>query len=81
MALHQTFPPEKAEGKLAELYAEVEQLFGMVPNNVRLLGVSPAILDNQLQLVGYYMEHPTLSVPMLAMIRLLVSNTNARSKK
>jgi alkylhydroperoxidase family enzyme len=41
MALVQTTLPEKAEGKLAELYAEVEQMFGMVPNNVRMLGVSP----------------------------------------
>lgn len=73
MALIQTTPPEKAEGKLAELYAEVEQLFGMVPNNVRMLGVSPEILDNQIQLMGYYMGHPTLSTPLLAMIRMLVS--------
>ena len=28
MALIQTTPPEKADGKLAELYAEVEQMFG-----------------------------------------------------
>jgi uncharacterized peroxidase-related enzyme len=73
MALIQTTPPEKAEGKLAELYAEVEELFGMVPNNVRMLGVSPEILDNQIQLMGYYMGHPTLSTPLLAMIRMLVS--------
>ncbi|MFA6223098.1 MAG: hypothetical protein WC647_12365 [Desulfomonilaceae bacterium] len=73
MSLIQTTPPEKAEGKLAELYAEVEQLFGMVPNNVRMLGVSPEILDNQIQLMGYYMGHPTLSAPLLAMIRMLVS--------
>jgi alkylhydroperoxidase family enzyme len=73
MALIHTTPPEKAEGKLAELYAEAEQIFGRVPNNVRLLGVSPAILENQLQLVGHYMGHPTLSTPLLAMIRMLVS--------
>lgn len=73
MALIQTIPPEKAEGKLAELYAEFEQMFGGVPNNVRMLGVSPAILENQLQLIGHYMEHPTLSVPFLAMVRMLVS--------
>ncbi len=73
MALIQTTPPEKAEGKLAELYAEVEQMFGMVPNNVRLLGVSPALLENQLQLIGHYMGHPTLSTPLLAMVRMLVS--------
>jgi alkylhydroperoxidase family enzyme len=73
MALIQTTPPEKAQGKLAELYAEVEQMFGMVPNNVRLLGVSPALLDNQLQLIGHYMEHASLTTPFLAMVRMLVS--------
>ena len=73
MALIETTPPERAEGKLAELYAETEQMFGMVPNNVRMLGVSPAILENQLQFAGYYMGHPTLSIPFLAMVRMLVS--------
>jgi len=73
MALIQTIPPEKAEGKLAELYTEVEQIFGMVPNNVRMLGVSPAILDNQLQLLEHYMGHPTLSMQFLGMVRMLVS--------
>jgi alkylhydroperoxidase family enzyme len=73
MALIQTIPPEKAEGKLAELYKEVEQIFGMVPNNVRMLGVSPAILENQLQMVEHYMGHPALSMPFLAMVRMLVS--------
>jgi alkylhydroperoxidase family enzyme len=74
MALIQTTPPEKAEGKLAELYAEVEQSFGMIPKSVQLLGVSPTLLDNQLQLIGHYMGHSTLSTPLLAMIRMLVSN-------
>jgi len=73
MALIQTVPPEKAEGKLAELYAEVEQIFGMVPNNVQMLGVSPAILENQLQLIEHYMGHPSLSTPFLASVRMLVS--------
>jgi alkylhydroperoxidase family enzyme len=73
MALIQTTPPEKAEGKLAELYAEVEQMFGRVPNNARMLGVSPALLDNQLQLMEHYMGHPTLSTSFLAMVRMLVS--------
>ena len=73
MALIQTTPPEKAEGKLAELYAEVEQMFGRVPNNARMLGVSPALLENQLQLMEHYMGHPTLSTPFLAMVRMLVS--------
>jgi alkylhydroperoxidase family enzyme len=73
MALIPTIPPEKAEGKLAELYAEVEQLFGRVPNNVQLLGVSPAILETQMHMVAYYREHPALRTHLLAMIRMLVS--------
>jgi alkylhydroperoxidase family enzyme len=73
MALIETISPEKAEGKLAELYAATEQFFGAVPNNARLLGVSPEILENQLQIAEYYMAHPTLSVPFLAMVRMLVS--------
>jgi alkylhydroperoxidase family enzyme len=73
MALIHTTPPEKAEGKLAELYAEVEQMFGRVPNNARMLGVSPALLENQLQLMEHYMGHPTLSTPFLATVRMLVS--------
>jgi alkylhydroperoxidase family enzyme len=73
MALIQTVPAEKAERKLAELYAEVEQMFGRVPNNARLLGVSPALLENQLQLMEHYMGHLALSTPLLAMIRMLVS--------
>jgi alkylhydroperoxidase family enzyme len=73
MALIRTTPPEKAEGKLAELYAEVEQMFGRVPNNARMLGVSPDLLENQLQLMEHYMGHPRLSTPFLAMVRMLVS--------
>jgi alkylhydroperoxidase family enzyme len=73
MALIQTTPPEKAEGKLAELYAEVEQMFGRVPNNARMLGVSPALLENQLQLMEHYTGHSSLSTPFLAMVRMLVS--------
>jgi alkylhydroperoxidase family enzyme len=75
MALIKTTPPEKAEGKLAELYAETEQFFGRVPNNVQLLGVSPDILENQLQMVYYYRGHPTLTFPFLAMVRMLVSKS------
>ncbi len=73
MAIIPITPPQKAEGKLAELYASAEQFFGAVPNNVQLLGVSPAVLENQLYFAQYFMSHPTLSAPLLSMIRLLVS--------
>lgn len=73
MALLELTPPEKATGKLAELYASTEAFIGAVPGNVRLLGVSPDILENQLNYVQYNMTHPTLSRPLQAMIRMLVS--------
>ncbi len=73
MALLNLTPPEKAEGKLAELYAGAEAFFGAVPNNVRMLGVSPAVLENQMHFAEYAFSHPTLKPPFFAMIRLLVS--------
>ncbi len=73
MALIPLTSPAEAQGKLAELYASAEQFFGSVPNNVRLLGVSPAILENQLYFAQYFMKHPTLSAPLMAMVRLLVA--------
>lgn len=76
MSLIQTTPPEKAEGKLAELYEGAEQFFGAVPNNVRMLGVSPAVLENQFHFAQYYMNHPTLSAPLLATLRMLVAKAS-----
>jgi len=73
MSIIRITPPEKAEGKLAELYASAEQFFGTVPNNVRLLGVSPAILENQLYFAQYFMKHPSLSPRLLSMIRMLIA--------
>jgi alkylhydroperoxidase family enzyme len=66
-------PPEKAEGKLQELYASAEQFFGAVPPNVQLYGVSPDILENQMYSIQYFMKHRTLSAPLLSMIRMLVA--------
>ncbi len=73
MALLDLTPPEKAEGKLAELYAAAEAFFGGVPNNIRLLGVSPAMLENQMHFAEYSFTHPKLKPQLLTMIRLLVS--------
>jgi alkylhydroperoxidase family enzyme len=74
MAILSTVPPGKATGELSELYLRVEGMFGIVPENVQLLGVSPPILENQLDFVDHYLGHSSLSMPLLAMIRMLVSN-------
>jgi hypothetical protein len=73
MALLMMVPPAQAEGKLADLYAMTEQFFGAVPNNVRLLGVSPSVLENQLHFAQYFMSHPNLSMQFLTTLRMLVA--------
>jgi alkylhydroperoxidase family enzyme len=74
MALIKTVPVEEAEGKLLELYKGAEQFFGWVPNNVKMFGVSPAVLENQVHFAMYFMEHEALKPQLLAMIRMLVSH-------
>ncbi len=76
MALLKMVPPDQAEGKLAELYGDAEKFFGMVPNNVRLFGVSSDLLENQVQFATYFMKHPRLSAPLLAMIRMLAAHAS-----
>ncbi len=76
MTIIQTVAPEQASGSVAQIYREVEQLFGRVPNAFRLMSNSPELLAQQWQQIRYYMQHPTLSFPLLATIRMLVSQEN-----
>ena len=73
MSIVHTVPVEKASGKVSEIYGQISQVFGRVPNGMQLYSSSPDMLDQQWQGLSYYMKHPTLSFPLLAMIRLLVS--------
>lgn len=76
MAMIQTVSPDQASGKLAQIYGEIEKVFGSVPNAMQLYSISPDLLEQQWQQIGYYMRHPGLSFPLLAMIRMLVSQEN-----
>lgn len=51
-------------------------MMGRVPNAFQLYSSSPALLEQTLQQVAYYMQHPTLGFPLLAMVRMLVSQRN-----
>lgn len=73
MSLIQTVAPETATGEIAELYGKLNATMGMVPNAFKLRSASPFLLRNQANYVGYYMTHPTLSMALLACIRMLVS--------
>jgi uncharacterized peroxidase-related enzyme len=76
MSLISTVAPEQAGGKVAEIYGQIQQMMGRVPNAFQMSSSSPGLLEQQWQSIAYYMQHPTLSFPLLAMVRMLVSQHN-----
>jgi uncharacterized peroxidase-related enzyme len=76
MPIIQTVTSDQATGKVAEIYRQMEQAFGHVPNAMQMWSSSPAILEQQWQSIGYYMNHAALSIPLLTMVRMLVSQGN-----
>ncbi|MBU1689692.1 MAG: hypothetical protein KJ958_15140 [Gammaproteobacteria bacterium] len=76
MSIISTVTPEQAEGKVAEIYGQIQQMMGRVPNAFQMYSSSPALLEQQMQQISYFMQHPTLSFPLLAMVRMLVSQNN-----
>ena len=76
MALIDTVVPGAAQGPVAGIFQEIEQVLGQVPGGMQLYAVSPELLAQQWQVVGYYARHPRLSLALTAAIRLLVSQDN-----
>lgn len=74
MPLIQTIAPEEATGELAKLYKIIEAMGRTVSNNAQLLSISPELLRQQMDFIRFYMNHPTLSMPLLAAIRIMVSS-------
>lgn len=74
MPLIQTISKEDATGELAKLYGLIEKMGRNVGSNALLFSSSPELLRQQLMFVSHYMNHPTLSMPLLASIRIMVSN-------
>lgn len=73
MTMIQTVSPQHASGPVAAIYGEITQVLGQVPNGMQLFSASPSLLAQQWESLGYYMQHPSLSFPLLATIRLLCS--------
>ncbi|RXJ96295.1 hypothetical protein CRV00_01355 [Malaciobacter molluscorum] len=74
MPLIKTYEKEEATGELQEIYEEIIKLRGEVGNNAKLFSSSPELLRQQLEFIKYYANHETLSMPLLASIRVCVSN-------
>lgn len=77
MTLINTVSTQEAQGQIAEIYQEIAKSFGQVPNAIQMFSVSPAMLAIQWRKISYYRAHPNLGLPLLAAIRMLVSQENA----
>jgi uncharacterized peroxidase-related enzyme len=73
MSLIHMIQPADAVGEVAEIYAQIEQAFGAVPNVLKIWSISPVLLKQQWDFIRYSMQHPNLSGALLACIRMLVS--------
>lgn len=73
MSLIQTVSPATATGEVAAVYAALKERMGFVPNGLQLRSASPMLIKLQMEGLGYFMQHPTLSMALLACIRMLVS--------
>ncbi|MBU0632526.1 hypothetical protein KKA17_07765 [bacterium] len=74
MPLIHTIEPQDATGELAKIYEMITSMRGNVGNNAKLFSTSPELLRQQMEFIKYYMKHPTLSMELLASIRILVSS-------
>lgn len=68
--------PEEATGKTKELFNGVQSKLGMVPNMMRTMGNSSAVLEGYLQLSGA-LGHGTIGAKTGELIALAVAESNA----
>jgi uncharacterized peroxidase-related enzyme len=73
MALITTTLPQQAEGKIAEIYQEIESKFGFIPNAIQLDTINPNHMARHWQSIQETIAHETLSAKLFTLIRLLVS--------
>jgi uncharacterized peroxidase-related enzyme len=73
MSILQTVTPETATGEVAEIYAQIKQAWGHVPTAIQVYSANPFLLRNMWEYYASIMQHPTLSFPLTASIRMLVS--------
>ncbi len=77
MPIINTVTPDSAKGPVADVYRDIAKVFGRVPNAMQMYSASPALLAQQWESLSYYFKHPSLGFPLLATIRMLVSQENA----
>lgn len=73
MALIQTVEPDRAEGKVKEIYDFMQKNAGVIPAPLQLATASPWMLDMVWQSIQYFSRHPNLGFALLSSIRYLVA--------
>lgn len=73
MSILHTVTPESATGEVAEIYAQIQNAWGHIPTAIQAYSANPFLLKQQWEYYGSIMQHPTLTFPLTACIRMLVS--------
>lgn len=73
MSLIRTVDPQQAEGTVASIYNEVREMFGFVPNGLKLDSVNPERMEQHWRAIGTTLRHPSLSQTFFTCVRYLVS--------
>jgi hypothetical protein len=73
MALIQTVEPDKAEGKVKEIYDTMQKNAGIIPAPLQLASASPQMLDTAWRSIQFFSRHPNLGFAVLSSIRYLVA--------
>jgi alkylhydroperoxidase family enzyme len=73
MALIQTVEPDKAEGKVKEIYDFMQKNAGVIPAPLQLASASPWMLDMVWNSIQYFSRHSHLGFGLLSSIRYLVA--------
>jgi uncharacterized peroxidase-related enzyme len=68
--------PAKTTGKAKELFNAIQGKLGMVPNMMRTMGNSPALLEGYLSLSGL-LAHGSLSIKTGELLALAIAESNA----
>lgn len=73
MSILHTVTPDSATGEVAEIYAQIQNAWGHIPTAIQAYSANPFLLKQQWEYYGSIMQHPTLTFPLTACIRMLVS--------
>lgn len=76
MSLLKTVSVNEAEGIVKEIYGEIEDAVGMVPNILKILSINPQILEAQWNKVKYISSMDEESKKLIAIVRYLISVKN-----